>query len=128
MQRKLARKLRLSNPQNFNEKGAVIKGSKHWIKTNEYKKLENKVNYLNHKLASRRKQEHGILVNKIVKESCVVKSERLSCKAFQKMYGKSTGKSAPSMFIKLLQNKLEIYSGTFVDIPTRTTKLSQTCI
>ena len=69
LQRKLARKLRLSNPQNFNEKGAVIKGSKHWIKTNEYKKLENKVNYLNHKLASRRKQEHGILVNKIVKES-----------------------------------------------------------
>lgn len=108
--------------------GAVKKGCKNWTKSKQYLKLQREIRYLYYRLAVMRKQEHHILANQIVCESKIVKSEKISYKAFQKMYGKSIGKSAPSMFINILKKKLSLYGGTFIDIPTKTTKLSQTCI
>jgi len=128
LKRKNSRKLRLLNPQNYDDKGAVKKGSRIWNKSKVYIKLANKIAYMEYRLACQRKAEHGKLCNYIVSISKSVKTEKLSFKAFQKMFGKSIGRSAPSMFLKRLEKKLKVYGGEYLEFPTRNTKLSQTCI
>lgn len=44
------------------------------------------------------------------------------------MYGRSIGRSSPSMFLKMLKRKIELYGGKYFEFPTRNTRLSQTCI
>lgn len=128
LNRKASRKLRLANPQNYDDKGAVKKGSKKWVRTNNYLKLKDKVADTRRRLAARRKQLHGIKVNQIVSQSYKVSSEKLSYKAFQKMYGKSIGSCAPSSFENRLKDKLTLLGGKYQEINTYKTKLSQTCI
>ena len=128
LQRKASRKLRLSNPQNYNEGGAVIKGSKNWIKTNEYLKLQNKISDIQRRLAYRRKQLHGEEINLILSQSWKVSSEKLSYKAFQKLWGKSIASFAPGQFITRLKDKIKLLGGEFQEINTFKTKLSQTCV
>ena len=128
LQRKAARKLRLANPQNLNEKGAFKKGCKKWNRTNNYKKLMSEIADQQRRLAYRRKQLHGIEINKIVAESHHVRNEKLSYKAFQRLYGKSVLKCAPGSFVKRLENRITGLGGTFQDINTHKTRLSQTCI
>lgn len=55
MKRKNSRKLRLLNPQNYDDKGAVIKGSNKWIKSKTYNHLKSKIAYMQYKLACQRK-------------------------------------------------------------------------
>ena len=128
LQRKASKKLRLSNPQNYDEKGAVKKGNKNWIKTNEYLKLENKISDMQRRLAYRRKQLHGEEINLILSQSWKVSSEKLSYKAFQKLWGKSVASFAPGQFITRLKDKIKLLGGEFQEINTFKTKLSQTCI
>ena len=128
LQRKASKKLKLANPQNYDEKGAVKKGSKKWNKSNSYIKLENKIADMRRRQAYHRKQLHGKEVNLIIRESRKVSAEKLSYKAFQKLYGKSVASFAPSQFITRLKDKLKLLGGEFQEIHTYTTKLSQTCI
>lgn len=128
LQRKASKKLKLANPQNYDEKGAVKKGSKKWNKSNSYIKLQNKIADMKRRQAYHRKQLHGKEVNLIIRESRKVSAEKLSYKAFQKLYGKSVASFAPSQFITRLKDKLKLLGGEFQEIHTYTTKLSQTCI
>ena len=128
LQRKASKKLKLANPQNYDEKGAVKKGSKKWNKTNSYIKLQNKIADMKRRQAYHRKQLHGKEVNLIIRESRKVSAEKLSYKAFQKLYGRSVASFAPSQFITRLKDKLKLLGGEFQEIHTYTTKLSQTCI
>lgn len=128
LQKKASRKLRLANPQNYTVGGAVKKGAKKWIRTNNYIKLQNKIADMKRRQAYRRKQLHGEEVNKIIRESYKVSTEKLSYKAFQKLYGKSVASFAPAQFEKRLNDRLKLLGGEFISIHTYTTKLSQTCI
>ena len=128
LQRKASRKLRLSNPQNYDKGGAVIKGCKNWIKTNEYLKIQNKISDKERRLAYRRKQLHGEEINLILSQSWKVSSEKLSYKAFQKLWGKSIASFAPGQFITRLKDKIKVLGGEFQEINTFKTKLSQTCV
>lgn len=128
LQRKASRKLRLANPQNYTAGGAVKKGSKKWIRTNNYIKLQNKIADMKRRQAYHRKQLHGEEINLIVQESWKVSAEKLSYKAFQKIWGKSIASFAPSQFVARLRDKIKLLGGEFVEIHTYTTKLSQTCI
>jgi len=56
-----------------------------------------------------------------------IKTEKLSYKAFQKMYGKSVQNRAPSMFLEILRRKAENAGGAVTEFQTKTTKLSQYC-
>ncbi|HAA28352.1 MAG TPA: hypothetical protein DCE56_12545, partial [Cyanobacteria bacterium UBA8553] len=67
------------------------------------------------------------LVNDILRTGDIIKLEKLSYKAFQKLFGKSVGKRAPGMFVSHLRSKAERAGGKVVEIPTVLTKLSQTC-
>lgn len=128
LQRKASRKLRLANPQNYTEGGAVKKGAKNWIKTNEYLKLQNKISDKQRRLAYHRKQLHGEEINLIISQSWKVSAEKLSYKAFQKLWGKSIASFAPSQFVNRLKDKIKLLGGEFQEINTFKTKLSQTCV
>jgi transposase len=127
LQRKMDRSRRANNPDNFNVNGTVKKGKKLWNSSKTYTKTRNSKANLERKLSRHRKSLHGELVNDILRTGDVFKLEKLSYRAFQKLYGKSVGKRAPGMFVSHLKNKAERAGGQVVEIPTYSTKLSQTC-
>ncbi len=127
LQRKMDRSRRATNPDNYNPNGTVKKGKKRWNSSNSYIKTRNSKANLERKLAAHRKSLHGELVNSIISNGDVIKLEKLSYKAFQKLFGKSVGKRAPGMFVSHLKSKAERAGGQVVEIPTYCTKLSQIC-
>ena len=60
------------------------------------------------KISETRKHLHGRDTNVILRLACSIKTEKLSYKAFQKMYGKSVGRKAPSMFVSMLERKSKV--------------------
>jgi transposase len=127
LQRKMDRSRRATNLCNYNSNGTVKKGKKKWNNSKTYLKTRNAKANLERKLAAHRKSLHGELVNAILRTGDTIKLEKLSYKAFQQLFGKSVGKRAPGMFVSHLINKAERAGGRAVEIPTHSTKLSQTC-
>jgi putative transposase len=127
LQRSMDRSRRANNPDNFNPNGTAKKGCKQWNSSKTYLKIRNSKANLERKLSRHRKSLHGQLVNDILRAGDVFKLEKLSYRAFQKLYGKSVGQRAPGMFVSHLRNKAERAGGKVVEIPTHSTKLSQTC-
>jgi transposase len=127
LQRKMDRSRRANNPDNFNANGTVKKGNKRWNSSNTYTKTRNSKANLERKLTAHRKSLHGQLVNETLRTGDIIKLEKLSYKAFQKLYGKSVAIRAPGMFVSHLKSKAERAGGQVVEIPTYSTKLSQTC-
>ncbi|MFB8787398.1 MAG: transposase [Potamolinea sp.] len=127
LQRKMDRSRRANNPENFNSNGTAKKGKNKWNSSKSYLKDRNSRANLERKLAAHRKSLHGELVNDILRTGDTIKLEKLSYKAFQKLFGRSVGKRAPGMFVSHLISKAERAGGKVVEIPTYNTKLSQTC-
>ena len=127
LQRKMDRSRRANNPDNFNPNGTLKKGKNKWNSSKTYLKVRNSKANLERKLAAHRKSLHGELVNDILRTGNVIKLEKLSYKAFQKLFGKSVGKRAPGRFVSHLKSKAERAGSLVVEIPTYSTKLSQTC-
>ena len=127
LQRKMDRSRRANNPDNFNPNGTPKKGKNKWNSSKTYLKVRNSKANLERKLAAHRKSLHGELVNDILRTGNVIKLEKLSYKAFQKLFGKSVGKRAPGRFVSHLKSKAERAGSLVVEIPTYSTKLSQTC-
>jgi transposase len=127
LHRKMDRSRRANNPDNYNPNLTVKKGHKQWNNSKSYLKTRNFKANLERKLAAHRKSLHGELVNDIIRTGDVIKLEKLSYKAFQKLFGKSVGHSAPGMFVSHLISKAERAGGQVIEIPTHSTKLSQTC-
>jgi len=127
LQRKLDRQRRANNPQNYNENGTVKKGVKKWKKSNHYRKTGSDLAELDRTLAAHRKSLHGRDINNIIAMGTTIKTEKIPYRAWQKLYGKSVLMRAPSMFMSSLKQKAENAGGSFEEIPTRTTRLSQMC-
>lgn len=127
LQRKMDRSRRATNPNNFNTNGTVKRGKKRWNNSKTYLKTQNSKANLERSLAAHRKSLHGELVNDILRTGDTFKLEKLSYKAFQKLFGRSVGKRAPGMFVAHLRSRAERAGGKVVEIPTHNTKLSQTC-
>jgi putative transposase len=125
--RKMDRQRRANNPHNYQSNGVVKKGKKKWVNSKRYIKTRSKHRELERKIKEVRKQLHGRDTNKILQLASSIQTEKLSYKAFQKMFGKSIARKAPSMFLKMLKRKVESQGGRFREFPTYSTKLSQTC-
>ena len=142
LQRQIERQRRSANPSNYepdrwvrNQNGNwvrkkdKIKPGRHtWVTSKRMKANQEKLAELQRKLAAHRKALHGRLVNEILAYGRFIQTEKLSYKAFQKMFGKSVGKRAPGTFVSLLKRKAESAGGWVDEFSTRTTRLSQTCI
>jgi hypothetical protein len=127
LQRKMDRSRPATNPGNYNPNGTVKKAKKKWNNSKTYFKTRNTKANLERKLAAHWKSLHGELVNTILASGDTVKLEKLSYKAFQKLFSKSVGKCIPGMFVSHLKSKAERAGGQVVEIQTYSTKLSQTC-
>jgi putative transposase len=125
--RKMDRQRRANNPDNYQSNGVVKKGKKKWVNSNRYIKTRSKHRELERKMKEVRKQLHGRDTNHILQLAYSIQTEKLSYKAFQKTFGKSIARKAPSMFLKMLKRKVISQGGAFREFPTYSTKLSQTC-
>ncbi|MBI4850403.1 MAG: transposase [Acidobacteria bacterium] len=128
LQRKLERSRRKNNPENYDETGRIKKGKKVWKTTNNYNKLRIELKDINRKQASHRKSLQGKLANKIIRLGNIINTEKVSYKAWQKLYGKSISYQAPSAFEGTLTRKAETLGGGTNKINTYQTALSQHCI
>ena len=129
LQRKLDRQRRINNPFNYNDDKTIKnrKDLKKWIYSKEMIKTINKLKSIEQSLSGQRKTEHGYYANKILSKCDIFVTEKLSFKEFQKQWGKSIGRTAPSMFLKLIERKLTYQGGTYIEFSTYDTKLSSRC-
>lgn len=131
IQRAMDRSKRRSNPDNYTANGTIKKQSPgkrlQWIFTKGYLRLRARLKELHRVLAAYRRAEHGKLANRVVAMGNTVMAEKLSYKAFQRMFGKSVRDRAPGSFMDHLRRKAASAGGEVIEFSTRTTKLSQSC-
>lgn len=125
LQRAMDRSRRATNPDCYNPDGTWKKGAKIKVRSRHYLRLGAKKADLERKLAAERKREHGELSNRLLAQGDVVKIEKLSYKSFQKNFGRSVRRRAPSMFVSILKRKAESAGGRVIEFGTRKTRLSQ---
>ena len=128
LQRKLERSRRHNNPANYDQKGRIKKGRKVWKNSNNYYKFRVELTNLHRKQAQHRKSLQGNLANRILRLGNLIHTEKVSYKAWQKLYGKSISHQAPSAFESILTRKAESLGGGTTKINTYQTALSQHCI
>ena len=128
--RKLDRQRRANNPDNYDEKGRIKKHGKRrlvWKTSKGYLATRRRLAHKERKLAAHRKSLHGRLVHQIIRRGNTIRTEKLSYRAWQKLYGKSVGRNAPGMFLEQLRRTVASTGGTLSEFPTRSTRLSQYC-
>lgn len=128
LQRKLERSRRKNNPINYDQKGRIKKGKKLWKNTKNYNKLKLELKEIRRKQAAHRKSLQGNLANRILRLGNIINTEKVSYKAWQKLYGKSISHQAPSAFESIVTRKAQSLGGGANNIPTYQTALSQHCI
>jgi len=143
LQRHIERQRRANNPDNYQpdrwvrsktgkrwirKKGKPKKGRHKWHISNRQRENERRLSELHRKQAEHRKSLHGNLVNHILRLGDHFKMEKVSYKAWQRTFGRSVGFRAPGTFASLLRRKAESAGGRVDEFPTRTTRLSQTCL
>ena len=130
LQRKMDRKLRAANPENYDEQGRIKKRGKKkmvWKSSTSYQKSRQRKAGRERKLAAHRKSLHGRNVHEIVAVGNTILFEKISYKAWQKLYGRSVGFRAPGMFVEMLRRTVASTGGSLTEVPTRSTRLSQWC-
>lgn len=143
LMRYMDRSKRSTNPNNFNEDGTIKRGVKlEWDYSNGYIKTKNELKDLYRKQADIRKQDHNIMANELLRQGDTFKVETMNFKGLQaraknttinkngkinkkKRFGKSLANKAPSMFLTILKNKVEMCGGLFIEINTYKVKASQ---
>ncbi|HBP6378463.1 TPA: transposase [Pseudomonas aeruginosa] len=125
IQRAMDRSRRATNPHCYNENGTWKKGAKVKVVSKNYLDLKRELAETERRLAAERKRSQGELVNSVIRLGNVIKTEKLSYKAWQKLYGKSVKVKAPGMFITGLKRKAESAGGQFLELNTWSLKMSQ---
>lgn len=125
LQRAMDRSRRATNPHCYNENGTCKKGAKVKVVSKNYLVLKQAVAEMERKLASERKRSQGQLANDVLRLGNVIKTEKLSYKAWQKLYGKSIKIKAPATFIAGLKRKAESAGGQLIELNTQKLKMSQ---
>ena len=129
MQRKLDRQRRANNPDAFNPNGTAKSGKRQWQVSGREKETRRKLSELYRKQAAYRKSLPGNLANIVFSLGNPVKPEKLSYRAFQGRFGKSVGMRAAGKFVESLRRKAASAGEVEIcEFPTRSTRLSQTCI
>ena len=124
------RQRRANNPEHYDDKGRIKKRGKQrltWKHSQRYLTVRRRKATCERKLAAHRKSLHGRLVHEIVAQGNTIITEKLSYRARPQQFGKSVGLRAPGMLIALLRRTVASTGGTLVEVPTRSTKLSQFC-
>ena len=86
LQRAMDRSRRATNPHCYHANGTWKKGAKVKVVSKNYLTLKQDVAEIERKLAAERKRSQGQLVNDVVRLGNVIKTEKLSYTAWQKLY------------------------------------------
>lgn len=119
LQRKLDRSRRANNPKNYNPDGTVKKGPKQRKKSKTYLKTQARLAEIWRRIAAHRKSLIGRMVNETLRMGNVFKSEKLSYRALQRMFGSSVNTRAPGKYFQELTRKAESAGGKVLEFPTR---------
>jgi hypothetical protein len=125
LQRAMDRSRRATNPHCYNENGTWKKGAGVKVVSRKYLTLKKLAAEEERKLAAERKRSQGQLGNEVVSLGNLIKTEKLSYKAWQKLYGKSVKVKAPATFIDGLKRKAERAGGQLTELNTWSLKMSQ---
>jgi putative transposase len=129
-QRHLDRQRRANNPDNYLPNGTVKKGHKgrkRWRASKRQRRTQTILADRQRKLATYRKSLHGQLAHQIVRQGSTFLLEKVSYRAWQRRFGRSVQRRAPGTFVTILTRLAESAGGQVITVPTRRTKLSQTC-
>ena len=143
LNKQISHKLRLLNPQCFNEKKDIIKGQKMTNRSNNLTKLMNRVQKKQRKMQIYRNELQNKVCNDLLSQGNVIQLEKMNVKVLQKRsknirinpetnrpyskkrFGKSILKASPSSLVTLLKNKATSRGATVIEINTKDTKPSQ---
>lgn len=128
LQRKQDRQRRANNPDCYDEKGRAIKGKHPTKKSHTQEDTQMVLKEMFRKEAAYRKILHSQLANEIIAMGTTIRTEKISYKAWQKMFGRSVGVRAPSLFITILSRKAASAGGKVEKFSTQRTALSQICL
>jgi len=126
LQRAMDRSRRASNPHCFNKDGTWRKGSKLTQRSKHYGRLRACLAEQERIMAQRRDRAHGRLSNIVMRDfGRVVRTERLSKKAWQKRWGRRMKATAPAMFMEKVSRKAVNAGGALVEFNAGQYRLSQ---
>ena len=143
LQRKMDRSRRATNPNKFKENGTFNRSNRDpWVKSKHYQADQLKLQRIQGKLSSLRKQSHNKLANEVISQGTEVYVEEMSFKGLQKRakkttknakgkinrkkrFGKSLSNKAPALFLTILDNKLRYLGAELHRINTAVVKASQ---
>ena len=143
IQEKMSRSLRKSNPQCFDDDGAVIKGSRFENKSHAYEKYKTELGEINFEIALQREESHDRLANLILShgnhvvvdktrwKALSARSKESKCKhdngriISKSRYGKSIGKRAPGSLLAKIEERTLWAGGDYVEIDPLLAKTSQ---
>ena len=143
LNKQISRKLRLLNPDCYDENNKVVKGKKMTNRSNNLTKLMNRVQKKQRKMRIYRNELQNKVCNDLLSQGNVIQLEKMNVKALQKRsknirinpktnrpyskkrFGKSILKASPSSLVTLLKNKAASRGATIIEINTRDTKPSQ---
>jgi len=124
-ERAMDRSRRATNPGNFDEHGRAKHGRRQWRRSRRYRVLVQQRRERERRLAAERKRSHGELANRILGQGKTIQMEDLSYRSFQRNFGRSVKVRAPGLFVSILRRRAASGGAEIVDLPTRTTRLSQ---
>jgi putative transposase len=127
LDRQLDRQRRANNPAHYDERGRIKKGKKRWKVSKRQHTVQARRREVYRRLAATRKRSHGQLAHRVLALGSTFQLEKLSYRAWQNIYGRSVGRSAPGMFVSLLSRLAASAGGQVVELNTRRAKLSQRC-
>ena len=143
----IIKKFSNDNKQILLDKGLIFitksgKINRKWKHSNNYFKTKNQISEIKRKQSAVRRLQHNELSNKVLKLGDEVYIEKMCWSGLSKRskettinkngkfnrksrFGKSIGHRAPATFTTLLENKLKILGGSYVEINTKECAASQ---
>ncbi|MGO8949374.1 MAG: zinc ribbon domain-containing protein, partial [Ktedonobacterales bacterium] len=100
---------------------------KHWRVSHRERKTQAHLSDRQRRLTAQRKSLHGRLAHTLIRQGNTFLLEKVSYSSWQRRFGRSVQRHAPGMFVSILTRLAASAGGMIVNVPTRQTKLSQTC-
>lgn len=143
LNKQISRKLRLLNPDCYDENNKGVKGKKMTNRSNNLIKLMNRVQKKQRKMRIYRNELQNKVCNDLLSQGNVIQLEKMNVKALQKRsknirinpktnrpyskkrFGKTILKAAPNSLVTMLKNKATSRGATVIEINTKDTKPSQ---
>ena len=129
LQRHLDRQRRANNPEQYLPDGQIKpKTGRRWKVSRGMRRTEARLGDLLRREAAQRRCENGHLAHRVVAAGREVRAERVSVRAWQRVYGRSIGWRAPGACLRRIASMAASAGGGLRQFSTRSTRLSQTCI